>query len=93
MSLQINISSREIAEAYENVVNARGIDWALFTYEGGTNDLKVQSTGSGGLEELADEFRDGRCAMADELRNKPADEFPFTIAGCSMLLPESLSPM
>lgn len=60
MSLQINLSSREIANAYQDVLNDRGIDWAIFTYEGGTNDLKVQGTGNGGLEELEEEFSDGR---------------------------------
>ena len=64
MSLQINLSSREIANAYQDVINGNGIDWAIFTYEGGTNDLKVQSTGNGGLEELEEEFSDGRYAFA-----------------------------
>lgn len=60
MSHQINLSSRELLPAYQNVLNARGIDWALFTYDGTSNDLKVQSTGDGGLEELKEEFTDGR---------------------------------
>jgi hypothetical protein len=60
MSLHVNLSSKDIAQAYQDVVNARGIDWALFTYDKGTNDLKVQSTGDGGLEELVEEFSDGR---------------------------------
>jgi hypothetical protein len=61
MSLQINLSSRDLTTAYQDVINANGIDWALFTYDKGSNDLKVQSTGSGGLEEL-EEFSDGRYA-------------------------------
>ena len=60
MSLQVNLSSREIAQAYQDVLNARNIDWVVFTYEKGSNDLKVQSTGDGGLEELEEEFSDGR---------------------------------
>ena len=60
MSLQVNLSSRDLLTAYQNVVNANGIDWALFTYDKGSNDLKVQSTGDGGLEELEEEFSDGR---------------------------------
>ena len=60
MSLQVNLSSRDITQAYQDVVNARGIDWAIFTYDKGTNDLKVQATGDGGLEELQEEFSDGR---------------------------------
>ena len=60
MSLQINLTGRDLSQAYQDVLDARGIDWALFTYEKGTNDLKLQSTGDGGLEELEDEFSDGR---------------------------------
>lgn len=60
MSLQVNLSNKDINEAYLDVVNAQGIDWAIFTYEKGTNDLKVQATGDGGLEELEEEFSDGR---------------------------------
>lgn len=60
MSLQVNLSSREINDAYQNVVSGNGIDWAVLTYDKGTNDLKVQSTGDGGLEELQEEFSDGR---------------------------------
>ncbi len=62
MSLQVNLASTDIAQAYQDVLNNRGIDWALFAYEKGTNDLKVQSTGSGGLEELEEEFSNGRYA-------------------------------
>lgn len=60
MSLQVNLSSKDIGKAYQDVVNANGINWALFTYEKGSNDLKVQATGDGGLEELEDEFSNGR---------------------------------
>jgi len=67
MSLQVNLSSREIAKAYQDVIDGNGIDWAMFTYEGGTNDLKVQSTGNGGLEELEEEFSDGRYVLDNYL--------------------------
>ena len=60
MSLQVNLSSREIADAYQDVLSSRGIDWVVLAYEKGSNDLKVQATGSGGLEELEEEFSDGR---------------------------------
>jgi drebrin-like protein len=60
MSLQINLSNTDIKDAYLKVLNDQGIDWAIFTYEKGTNDLKVQATGDGGLEELEEEFSDGR---------------------------------
>jgi len=67
MSLQINLSSKELYDAYQNVVDANGIDWAIFTYEKGANDLKVQATGNGGLEELEEEFSDGRCVSSLDL--------------------------
>ena len=60
MSLGVNITSREILDAYQSVLNGGSIDWALFTYEKGSNDLKLQETGDGGLEELQEEFSDGR---------------------------------
>ena len=77
MSLQVNLSSQDIAKAYNDVLNANGIDWALFTYAKGTNDLKVQSTGNGGLEELEEEvegwfaMREGERAV---LRRRKRDE-------------------
>lgn len=63
MSLQVNLTGPDLAQAYQDVLNARNIDWVLFSYEKGTNDLKVQSTGDGGLEELEEEFSDARYAV------------------------------
>lgn len=59
MSLQVNLTGRDLAQAYQDVLAGR-TGWAVFTYEKGTNDLKLQSTGDDGLEELAEEFSDGR---------------------------------
>ena len=74
MSLQANLSSKEIAKAYQDVINGE-IDWAIFTYEGGTNDLKVQSTGGGGLEDLEEEFSDGRCVFNVIRSDDPSENF------------------
>ena len=60
MSLQLNISSADILTAYQAVLNGEATNWALFTYDKGSNDLKLQSSGDGGLEELEEEFSDGR---------------------------------
>ncbi len=60
MSLQLNLSSPEIDETYRKIVTGQEINWVIYTYEKGTNDLKVQSMGVGGLEELEDEFSDGK---------------------------------
>jgi hypothetical protein len=59
MSLQVNLSSPDIANAYQDILNGRGIDWVVLTYEKASNDLRVQSTGNG-LEDLEEEFSDGR---------------------------------
>jgi hypothetical protein len=63
MSLQVNLSSKALSDAYHDVLNNRGINWALFTYEKGSNDLKVPSRGNGGLDELQEQFSDGRWAL------------------------------
>jgi len=63
MSLQVNLSGRDLLDAYQGVINRQDINWAIFTYEKGTNDLKVQNTGTGGLEELEEEFSDGKCVV------------------------------
>ena len=61
MSLQVNLSSRELREAYDAVQSGDpSTEWAVFTYDKGSNDLKVQAKGAGGLEELEEEFSDGR---------------------------------
>jgi len=62
MSLGVNLSSKEILSAYLAVLNGEEPDWTVFTYEKASNDLKVQASGSGGLEELSEEFSDGRYA-------------------------------
>jgi drebrin-like protein len=59
MSLHVNLSSPDIANAYQDVLNARGIDWVVLTYKKASKDLKVQSTGNG-LEDLEEEFSGSR---------------------------------
>lgn len=84
MSLQVNLSSKEINDVYQNVVAGGSIDWAVFTYDKGTNDLKVQSTGDGGLEELQEEFSDGRSVVS-----RPARWFAsLSCTGSNTHLPE-----
>lgn len=80
MSLQINLSSKEISEAYQNVVAGRNIDWVIYTYDKGGNDLKVQATGNGGLQELEEEFSDGRYGHIVSSFSFPSDLY----AECSM---------
>ena len=61
MSLQVNLSDRDINSKYQEIVNATSsTDWVIFTYDKGTNDLKVQASGDSGLDEMVDEFMDSR---------------------------------
>ena len=83
MSLQVNLSSRDLSQAYQDVVNARGIDWAIFAYGKGSNDLKVQETGDGGLDEPREEFSDGRCVSLLNFSSHASD-LPSLRLGCSM---------
>lgn len=87
MSLQVNLAGRDILQAYQDVLNARDIDWALFSYEKGSNDLKVQSTGNGGLEELEEEFSDGRCVIDRENTSMQPDRVDHP--ECNTRLPVS----
>ncbi|KAG0227524.1 hypothetical protein BGW42_002916 [Actinomortierella wolfii] len=67
MSLQVNFTThgKDLRVTYEDILNSSSAnDWALFGYDKGTNDLKVLGTGSGGLEELQDEFVDGKIQYA-----------------------------
>lgn len=66
MSLQVNLSNKDIGQAYQDIISGQPIDWLILTYEGGTNDLKVQAIGDGGLEELQEEFSDGRSVLHSE---------------------------
>ncbi|XP_068133191.1 drebrin isoform X1 [Hyperolius riggenbachi] len=47
----------ELLAAYQDVIQEQNsIDWALFTYEDGTDDLIVATSGGGGLHDLASHF-------------------------------------
>lgn len=55
----------ELQKAYEQVLDPSSpSNWALFGYFRNSSDLCVQATGSGGLQELADEFDDSKIQYA-----------------------------
>jgi hypothetical protein len=92
MSLQVNLSSPKINEAYQGVINARGgFDWLILTYEKGSNDLKVQATGNDGLEGLEEEFSDGRIQYAFARVKDPNSGLPkfVQINWCGDGVPEA----
>ncbi|KAI9512505.1 hypothetical protein F5148DRAFT_848842 [Russula earlei] len=90
MSLQANLSSPDIATAYQDILNARGIDWVILTYEKASNDLRVQSTGNG-LQDLEEEFSDGRIQYAFARVTDPNTRLPkfVQINWCGDGVPEA----
>ncbi|KAG0269366.1 hypothetical protein BGZ95_002101 [Linnemannia exigua] len=70
MSLQVNFTTHghDLKATYESILRPanpqNSNNWAMFGYDKGTNDLKVLGQGDGGLEELEDEFMDGKIQYA-----------------------------
>ncbi|XP_038641204.1 drebrin-like b isoform X2 [Scyliorhinus canicula] len=65
MALNLSRNGPALQAAYGDVVNAKtATDWALFTYEGNSNDLRLAGTGDGGLEELVEELSSGKVMYA-----------------------------
>ncbi|XP_048885589.1 drebrin-like isoform X2 [Brienomyrus brachyistius] len=57
MAVNLSKNRLELLTAYQDVTNDTSpIDWALYTYEGDSNDLKLESLGDGGLPEISDTF-------------------------------------
>ncbi|KAF4014906.1 hypothetical protein G4228_006093 [Cervus hanglu yarkandensis] len=61
----------ELLAAYEEVIREESTaDWALYTYEDGSDDLKLAASGDGGLQELSGHFENQRvmygfCSVKD----------------------------
>ncbi|XP_069773593.1 drebrin-like protein B isoform X4 [Narcine bancroftii] len=65
MAVNLSRNGAALQAAYRDVVNDKtATDWALFTYEGNSNDLRVAGTGDGGLEELVEELNSGKVMYA-----------------------------
>lgn len=65
MSVSFFKHKKALIDAYKDVLDeSSGTDWALFTYEGKDNELKVAGTGEDGLEELEDEFNSSKIMYA-----------------------------
>ncbi|XP_062855416.1 drebrin-like b isoform X2 [Trichomycterus rosablanca] len=65
MSVNLSKNGPALTAAYKEVVDEKSeTDWALFTYEGNTNDIRLASKGDGGLEELVEELNSGKVMYA-----------------------------
>ncbi|XP_055529502.1 drebrin-like protein isoform X2 [Wyeomyia smithii] len=61
MSIDLDKNRDSIVRAWKSVVDTKSsTNWALFSYEGQSNVLKVQETGEDGIAELAAEFNSGK---------------------------------
>ncbi|XP_078284894.1 drebrin-like b isoform X2 [Rhinoraja longicauda] len=65
MAANLSRNGPALQAAYRDVLNDKtSTDWALFTYEGNSNDLRVAGTGDGGLEEMVEEMSSGKVMYA-----------------------------
>ncbi|XP_069817007.1 drebrin-like protein [Dendropsophus ebraccatus] len=65
MSVNLSKNGAALQAAYKDVVDGKTkTNWALFTYEGNSNDIRLAGTGDGGLEELVDELSSGKVMYA-----------------------------
>ncbi|XP_078522871.1 drebrin-like protein isoform X6 [Lissotriton helveticus] len=61
MAVNLSKNGAALQAAYEDVLTEKSrTDWALFTYEGNSNDIRVAGTGDGGLEEMVEELNSGK---------------------------------
>ncbi|PVZ99788.1 hypothetical protein BB558_004195 [Smittium angustum] len=67
MSNQVNFStnSAQIVSAHQKILQADpSISWAVFGFDKGTNDLNLEATGPGDLQEMVEEFDYGKVQYA-----------------------------
>ncbi|XP_045495989.1 drebrin-like protein B isoform X2 [Colias croceus] len=65
MAINLDKHKPALVAAWNDVLDEKSeTDWALFGYDGLTNDLKFISKGDGGLTELVDEFNSGKIQYA-----------------------------
>ncbi|KAF5269935.1 hypothetical protein FQR65_LT05734 [Abscondita terminalis] len=77
MAINLNKYREKLLQSWRDVLNDKtDTDWALFGYEGQTNDLKVVSTGSNGIEELTEDLNSGKIMYAFVKINDPKTSLP-----------------
>ncbi|XP_058640978.1 drebrin-like b isoform X5 [Onychostoma macrolepis] len=65
MAVNLSKNGPALTAAYKEVVDEKSeTNWALFTYEGNTNDIRLAEKGDGGLEELVEELNSGKVMYA-----------------------------
>ncbi|EDW19705.1 drebrin-like protein [Drosophila mojavensis] len=65
MAISFEKHRAQIVDAWKDVLNAKSsTNWALFGYEGQTNELKLVGKGDGGVEELTEDLNSGKIMYA-----------------------------
>ncbi|KAM4527609.1 drebrin-like protein isoform 2-T2 [Odontesthes bonariensis] len=65
MTVNLSKNSAALMAAYKEVVDSKSdTNWALFTYEGNSSDIRLVDIGVGGLEELVEELNSGKVMYA-----------------------------
>ncbi|CAB3259617.1 unnamed protein product [Arctia plantaginis] len=65
MAINLDKHKEALIAAWKDVLDEKSeTNWALFGYDGMTNDLKFVSKGDGGLMELIDDFNSGKIQYA-----------------------------
>ncbi|XP_034162560.2 drebrin-like b isoform X2 [Pangasianodon hypophthalmus] len=65
MAVNLSKNGPALTAAYKEVVDEKSeTNWALFTYEGNTNDIRLAGKGEEGLEELVEELNSGKVMYA-----------------------------
>ncbi|XP_075938968.1 drebrin-like protein B [Anarhichas minor] len=65
MAVNLSKNGTSLMDAYKEVVDGKvDTNWALFTYEGNSNDIRLAHKGDGGLEEMVEELNSGKVMYA-----------------------------
>lgn len=90
MSLQVNLSSPAIRTAYEKVLDGV-IDYVVLSYKKLSNDLDVTAAAKGSLDDLVEEFSDGKVQYALARVSDPNTHLPkfVLINWCGEGVPEN----
>ncbi|XP_055080445.1 drebrin-like b isoform X4 [Periophthalmus magnuspinnatus] len=65
MSVNLSKNGPTLTAAYKEVVDEKSdTNWALFTYEGNTDDIRLAAKGDGGLEEMIEDLNSGKVMYA-----------------------------
>lgn len=77
MAINLNKYRDLLISAWKDVLDDKtDTDWALFGYEGQSNDLKVVGSGSEGIEEMTEELNSGKIMYAFLKVNDPKTSLP-----------------